>query len=130
MKNVVLKITIIIFVTLMYIFSINNISYADDSLTDVIMGGRDFIADEKNGNVSIDSQSLKDASSDIYNILLMVSFVVVAVVGIILGIKFMMAGVEEKAEVKKSLLIYVIGCIVVYGAYGIWKVLVSFLNTI
>ena len=42
----------------------------------------------------------------------------------------MMAGVEEKADVKKSLIIFLIGTGVAYGAFGIWKVLVTFLNKV
>ena len=42
----------------------------------------------------------------------------------------MMAGVEEKAEVKQALVVWAIGTGVAYGAFGIWKVLVTFLNEI
>lgn len=77
---------------------------------------------------SLNKADLSDASSAIYNTLLMISFVVVAVVGITLGIKFMMASAEEKADIKKSLVIFLIGAIVVYGAFGIWKAIVDYLN--
>ena len=113
------------------IFFLNNTYvYADSLLGDSISSGKSFLQ-SASGTMSKDQEkSLKYTSNSIYNTLLMISFVVVAIVGIILGIKFMMAGVEEKADVKKSLIIFLIGTGVAYGAFGIWKVLVTFLNKV
>lgn len=44
----------------------------------------------------------------------------------LLGIKYMLASVEEKAEIKKYLIGAVIGGILVFGGAGIAKVLASF----
>lgn len=38
----------------------------------------------------------------------------------------MMASAEDKAKVKESLLPFVVGCVVVFGSFGIWKLLVIF----
>lgn len=113
------------------IFFLNNTYvYADSLLGDSISSGKSFLQ-SASGTMSKDQEkSLKDTSNSIYNTLLMISFVVVAIVGIILGIKFMMAGVEEKADVKKSLIIFLIGTGVAYGAFAIWKVLITFLNKV
>lgn len=123
------KIVVIFIIFALLIFFINVTNTYASSLGDVISGGKDFL-DSSKGNITIDSSKLSQASSSVYNMLLMISFVVVAVIGIILGMKFMMAGVEEKADVKKSLVIFLIGCIVVYGAFGIWKVLVTALSSL
>ena len=42
----------------------------------------------------------------------------------------MMAGVEEKAQLKHSLIVFFIGATVAYGAFAIWKVMVEVLNKI
>ena len=47
------------------------------------------------------------------------------IIGMTLGIKFTMAGVDEKADIKKHLLIYVAGCVIVFGAFAIWKLAVN-----
>ena len=113
------------------IFFLNNTYvYADSLLGDSISSGKSFLQSASGTMSKEQEKSLKDTSNSIYNTLLMISFVVVAIVGIILGIKFMMAGVEEKADVKKSLIIFLIGTGVAYGAFGIWKVLVTFLNKV
>lgn len=123
------KIVVIFTIFILLIFAINvTNTYAGD-LGDVISGGKSFV-DSSKGDVEIDSSKLSQTSKSVYNILLMISFIVVAVVGIILGMKFMMAGVDEKAKAKESLVIFFIGCIVVYGAFGIWKVLVTALSSL
>ncbi len=123
------KVIVIFVIFMLLIFCINVTTTYASSLGDVISGGKSFI-DSSSGNVEIDTSKLQDTSNSVYNILLMISFIVVAVVGIILGMKYMMAGVDEKADVKKSLVIFLIGCIVVYGSFGIWKVIVTALNTL
>ena len=42
----------------------------------------------------------------------------------------MLLGVEEKAEYKKHLLPFIIGCIVIYGSLGIWRIVVTILDTV
>lgn len=129
MKKYIFRI-FIIFISIMVVINITNICNAS-ALGDTLSGAQSFIqSGQHNGNVSINNNNLQETSNGIYNTLLMVSFIVVAIVGISLGIKFMMSGVEEKADVKKSLVTFFIGCVVVYGAFGIWKVLVTFLNTL
>lgn len=117
----------IIFIAIMFSISFTNKVYAEDTLGDVISGGRGFI-DSSDKKFSISESKLKDTSSSIYNILLMLSFIIVACVGIYLGIKYMWAGVDEKADVKNALVAFTVGCVVTYGAFGIWKVITIFLQ--
>ena len=50
------------------------------------------------------------------------------IIGMVIGIQFMTASVEEKAKIKESLVPYVVGCVVVFGAFGIWKLAVTVLS--
>ena len=86
---------------------------SDTSLSDVISGGDSFIDAGKDGSAKIDKGSLQNASSSIYNILLICGMIVAVLIGAILGIKFMIGSVEEKAEIKAALVPFVIGCILV-----------------
>lgn len=124
------KILYTLLMVIILIFVLNTTYTYASPLGDVISGGKDFLSSGTSTGVSVNQTNLKKVSNDIYNILLIVSFVVVAVIGICLGIKFMMSGVDEKADVKKSLTVFAIGTVVTYGAFGIWKVLVTFLNTL
>lgn len=127
MGQKILKI-LVIFICSICIFNCTY-TYAG-TLGDTIKDAKDFLSsrDESLYKDSLNKNKLAKTSSTIYNALLMISFVVVAVVGITLGIKFMMANAEEKANIKKSLVIFLIGTIVVYGSFGIWKVIVNYLN--
>ena len=42
----------------------------------------------------------------------------------------MIGSTEEKAEIKKLLLPYVVGCLVVFGAFGIWKFVLTLMETV
>ncbi len=55
--------------------------------------------------------------------------VVAVIVGLIIGIRFMVSGVDEKAKIKEELMPYVIGCFIIFGAFGIWKIIVSILSS-
>ena len=37
----------------------------------------------------------------------------------------MIGSAEEKAQIKDALIPFVIGCIVIFGAFGIWKIFVT-----
>ena len=118
MQNKVLKMIAIISVFLIVsIFPITTFStWVDDA--------RNFLeaADE---TAKLNGDKLESASNDIYNLLSSIGMIIAVVVGIILGITYMIAGSEEKAKVKESLMPYIIGCIVIFGAFGIWKLVIS-----
>lgn len=77
---------------------------------------------------NISEVKLHDTSNFIFNLLLGIAMIVAVIVGMILGIQFMTASIEEKAKVKEHLVPYVVGCIVIFGAFGIWKFVVTLLN--
>lgn len=71
---------------------------------------------------------MHDTSDFVYNLLLAVAIIVAVVIGMVIGIQFMMAGVDEKAKIKEQLMPYAVGCVVVFGAFGIWKLAVTILS--
>ena len=75
----------------------------------------------------MDTTSLKGFSDTIYNILLTLGVIVAVVFAIILGIQYVMAAAEDKAQIKEAMIPFIIGCIVVFGAFAIWKALVTIL---
>ena len=97
-----------------------------DTLNDVIGDAEGIL----NHNSQIDRDSIKNFSQSIYSIFLTVGIVVTVIVGAILGLKFMMSSVEGKAEVKKMLVAYAVGCVVVFASFGIWKIVVTVLQNI
>ena len=42
----------------------------------------------------------------------------------------MVGSVDQKAKVKDSLIQYIVGCIVIFGAFGIWKIVLTILENV
>ena len=101
------------------------------SLGDIISSANGFLSAANNASTNVISdEDMQKLANTIYNILLVLAISIAVIVGAILGIKFITEGAEGKAEVKKSLIPYVAGCVVVFGAFTIWKIIVTILQTI
>ncbi len=113
-----------------YIFKQPSVSDSSSSTTDSIDGlltdSETFLG--KGENNKIKDESMQDFSKTMYNILITIATFVAVLVGGILGVKIMISSADEKAQVKELLIPYVIGCVVVFGAFGIWKLVVTILQ--
>lgn len=107
---------------------------ADDdlSITNIFGQGDKFIKDgeEKyNEDNPIDKNQMSNTVSFLYGAFVGIGAVIAIIVGLVLGIKFMMAAsADDKAKYKQQLVIYAVGVIVIFGAFGIWHLLVTTLN--
>lgn len=82
------------------------------------------------GNSGVLNQGrMNQASELIYNTLLVIGLIIAVIMGFVISIKFMAGSVEEKADVKKVLITYVVGCIVIFGAFLIWKIVLNIGNS-
>ncbi len=106
----------------------NNEKDASESLDEIITDGQDFVNAGKQNK--IEASKLQSFSNIIYNILLSIGVVAAVITGAIIGIKLMTSGIEEKAEVKQLLVPYLVGCVVVFGGFAIWKIAVTVLQGI
>ena len=84
----------------------------------------DFIKDGE-ASSDIDETQLGETSDFLYNLLLGIGIIAAVGVGVVLGIKYMVGSLEEKADLKQVLLGYAISCLVIFGAFGIWKLAVN-----
>lgn len=101
------------------------------STGDIIEDAGSFIdKGAQDANNKIDLVSLKDLSDTLYNTLLVIGIVAAIIVGLIMGIKFILGSIEEKAEIKEMVIPYIIGCIVVFGAFTIWQIVVNILQSV
>lgn len=124
MQRIFLKIFIIIilFILIISIFSINVFgSWVDDA---------DNFLKKSDGTVGVNETELKSASSEIYNMLTSIGMIISVIVGLILGIIYMMSSAVDKAKVKESILPFLIGSAVIFGAFGIWKLVINTLSGI
>lgn len=78
----------------------------------------------------ISNSNLTDTGNGIITVLTVIGTVISVIVLIILGLKYMMGSVEERAEYKKTMMPYVIGAALVFAASAIAGILYSFLSNI
>lgn len=104
-------------------------SLATDSFTsdadDFISTGKSKLESGEGTAGGLDQSKVKGVSDFVYNVFLVVGVIATVVIGLILGIKFVTSGVEGKAKFQEALIAYLIGCIVIFGSYGIWKFAIS-----
>lgn len=119
MKKVIKK---IIFILILLIILLN-INTETKAWSEVIQDGKDFIsAGEASDAGNIEKGELKDLSGYLYNILLAAGVIIAVIVATVLGIQFMIGGAEGQAKVKEMLVPFIIGCVVVFGGFAIWKI--------
>lgn len=99
---------------------------ASSSINDLMADAESFV--DQGDTSQLPASNLQDFSSVIYNILLTVGIVVAVIVGAIIGVKLMASNIDTKVEAKKLLIPYVVGCVVVFGAFAIWKIVVTMLQ--
>lgn len=129
MKSVYLKIIVIfifiIAITANYIYAASDLR--EQTIDEVISSADDFISNA-NTEGTISQDDSQKAIDLIYNILLSVGLVVAVICGVVLGIQFMTSSAEGQAQVKEKLVPYVVGCVVVFGTFGIWKLVMLLLQ--
>lgn len=114
----------VIFIILFNLFIPN--AYAGPQ--DIMNRAEGFVNNGENGGNVINNDALREGSNTLYNVLLVIGIAVAFIWGIVLGIQFITGSLGEKADVKKNLIVYIIGCIIIFGAFGIWKLLLQLLQ--
>ena len=84
--------------------------------------------DQKINANQINTTDVKNFSASIINVVAIVGSAAAIITLIILGIKYMIGSAEEKAEYKKTLLPYIIGAAMVFGASLLVGVIYNFMN--
>lgn len=100
---------------------------SESSLEDMVNDADSFV---NSGTAQYDQNSMQNFSKTIYNIMFTIGVFVAVIMGGAIGIKLMISSASEKAEAKKLLVPYVVGCVVVFGGFGIWKLVVTILQGI
>lgn len=74
------------------------------------------------------TDDVQNFSASIINVVAIIGSAAAIITLIVLGIKYMMGSAEEKAEYKKTLLPYIIGAAMVFGASVIVGVVYNIMN--
>jgi len=115
-----LKIVSIMMMAIMMIMVATPVFAANETLkgSESVIGALDSKADDQSA-----PSELTDLAGTILGFLRNASYIIGALVLVIIGIKYMMGSLEEKADYKKSMIPLVVGIIVVVSATTIAKFL-------
>ena len=115
-----MKIILYVFIILLMLLSLNTRVYADSTMGDVISSADDFLSQGSQDQTPITDDAVKSTSDLIYNVLLTLGTIVAVIWGIIIALKFITGSVEDKANIKETLIPYVVGCIIIFVTF--WNV--------
>lgn len=126
------KIVRVILKTLMIILIIQIINTpvvrAESFWAEIFTTGEAFIDGGKSQveqNSTINQEDVRGISSKIYNGLIALGVGLAVIIGGILGIQIMWGSIEQQVKAKEMLIPYAIGCVVIFGAFGIWKICIK-----
>ena len=116
MSTLAKKVLAVLVMALLVVAVFNTYAFAIDA---------EGIAGQLTGTATPASDSVTNVGNQIIGIITTVGVVVVVIVLLVLGIKYMMGSASEKAEYKKTMIPYLVGAILIFGASAITKVVVS-----
>lgn len=121
-KNIFVK----LFICSIFIIVLSNTFYltVSHAAGEVYSSGQKFL-DAGMDKSPINTSALKESSDYIYNTLLAIAIMIAVIIAMVLGIQFMAASADEKAKVKEALLPFIVGCIVIFGSFTIWKLVIN-----
>lgn len=124
MKKII--VSIILFITIVLS---SQVSMAMNGLDDIIKRGDDFV---NQGNLSnaIVENNVKETSDGIFAIVVVIGIIVAIVAAVIIGMQFVTASVAEKAQLKEKLIPLIVGAAIIFGAVGIWRLVVDVLQSV
>ncbi len=134
--KILLKIIIILFI-IQISFTLSNKVDAI-SFDEIFQSGDDFLNTGKDGlegNLkddkgeaiapTIDMQKLNISIQNISGFVRALGVALAVIIGAMIGIKIMWGSTEEQAKAKEALIPYILGCVVIFGAYAIWRIIIT-----
>ena len=122
MKNKMKLISMVVVIMIM-IFTLLSVVYevkADFNPGNII----NKVGTEAN-TVDVDTTSLNSKAGKILAYIRNIAVIAGVIIITILGVKYMTGSLEEKAEYKKTMIPYLVGAILIFGASAITKVVVG-----
>ncbi len=77
-----------------------------------------------------DTSGIQTVGGYIVDIITTIGIIVAVIILLVLGIKYMMGSASEKAEYKKTMLPYLVGAVLIFGAAAIAKAVITITENI
>lgn len=120
----------ILIVTLMLLIVSSLIPIKVNAVSDMFQSADDFLAAGSSPTTVIDEKKLQSTSGTIYKWLMTIAICVAVIIGAVIGVQFIVGSVEGKAKIQEALVPYIVGCVVIFGSFFIWKTLVNTGNSL
>lgn len=127
----------IIFIIILFLITMNTLQVTSnaskddsDSIQSAMKNAKQFSSGEiEDGGqiITIDETKVQNVSNMISSVLLGIAVVVAVITTAILGMSFIVQSAEGKAKIKEALVPLVIGMIISFGAFTIWKFAINLL---
>ncbi len=127
-NNIIKHIKMIFIIILVIFFILTPKTYASDPLMEIFDKADDFINSGNSSTPTLGEESIQDMSNLIYNVLLVIAIVILIIWGMAIGIQYMTGSVGERVRIKESLIPYIVGCVVIFGSFTIWEIIVNLLQ--
>ena len=121
--NAKIKAIITIITIVVFIFGLPIYSKAF-SVDEIIGDAQGFIS-EGNGSGGVDPGRLESISDTVSGVLLAIAVAVTFISIGVMGIQFAVQTVEDKAKVKEAMVPWIIGILISFGAFGIWRFIMN-----
>ena len=116
MRKTIKVLSTILVIAMMFTLSLGNVAMADNQ-TSVV---DNLFNQQSNGTTGITT-----VGGQIVDMITTIGIIVAVIVLLILGIKYMMGSASEKAEYKKTMIPYLVGAVLIFGASAIAKAVIS-----
>lgn len=120
MQSFIKKLSIIIICTLL----ISNVMLYTDvfAIGDILSSGDSFLEAGTNATTAMPAtDKLQTLSDTVSSVLLTIALGVTLISAFVMAINFAIQSVEDKAKVKEAMVPWIIGILISFGAFGIWK---------
>ena len=79
---------------------------------------------------SVETGGITNVGANLVSIITTIGIIVAVIVLLIIGIKYMMGSASEKAEYKKTMIPYLVGALIIFGASAIAKAVIAMTSSI
>ena len=93
--------------------------------SNTVVFGASSVINQLNPNYNEDDGGLTGLGQTIISYISIAAIVIAVIVLLILGIKYMIGSASEKAEYKKTMIPYLVGAVLIFGAGAIAQVIVQ-----
>ena len=132
-KSIILLIATLLMIILLSSFNIVKAEIKGDQRAtidnpDSIIDAANDWTNTQGGQMDIDQKKVDTTVNSVYRILLTIGIIISLIWGAVLGIKFLFGSMEDRVDIKKHLLPYVIWVCVIFGSFIIWSVVVGIMQ--